>query len=65
MNVQILDRAEADLSEGYSFYEEQKNGLGMDFLRSVLTDIRKLEVTAGIHPIYHEPYYQMYTRRFL
>ena len=44
MNVQILDRAEADLSEGYSFYEEQKNGLGMDFLRSVLTDIRKLKL---------------------
>ncbi|HMU33215.1 MAG: type II toxin-antitoxin system RelE/ParE family toxin [Acidobacteria bacterium] len=64
MNVHILDGAEEDLANGYWFYEQQETGLGAEFLRSILTNIRKLEAIGGIHPIYHEPYHQMFTRRF-
>lgn len=64
MNVHILDRAKEDLAAGYQFYDEQEGGLGMIFLKSLLADIEKLESNAGIHPIYHEPYYQMLATTF-
>lgn len=64
MNVYILDRAKKDLADGYRFYEEQESGTGIYFLRSLLSDIRKLENTGGIHPVYHGPYHQMFATKF-
>jgi hypothetical protein len=64
MNVHILERAKEDLAAGHQFYEEQESGLGIYFLRSLLADIMNLENTAGTHPVYHEPYHQMFSRKF-
>jgi hypothetical protein len=35
MRIEILERAEDDLFEGYLFYEEQLAGLGAYFLESL------------------------------
>ncbi len=42
MRIEILDEAEADLVEGFLFYEHQENGLGWSFLDSLFSDIDSL-----------------------
>ena len=64
MNVDVLDPAKEDLANGYQFYEEQESGLGMIFLKSLLADIAKLAKIGGIHLVYHEPYHQMFSRKY-
>ena len=40
MTIEILDRAEQDLIEGFEFYEKQSAGLGSYFLEVELADAR-------------------------
>ena len=47
MKVIILDCAERDLDDGWSFYEEQ--GAGDYFFDSLSADIESLTLYAGIH----------------
>ncbi len=49
MKVVILDWAERDLDDGWSFYEEQEKGVGDYFLDSLSADIESLAWYAGIH----------------
>ena len=49
MNMRIHKRAEADLSGGFAFYEQQGQGLGDYFLESIYSDIDALRLFAGIH----------------
>ena len=42
MKIEILDEAEADLIEGFHFYERQETGLGLYFLDSLFSDIDSL-----------------------
>ena len=49
MRIEVLDKAENDLVEGYLFYEEQQAGLGAHFLESLYSDIESLRLHAGIH----------------
>ena len=39
MWVRITEPAEADLEQGYLFYEQQQTGLGTYFLDALFTDI--------------------------
>ena len=39
MSIEILDKAEDDLVEGYLFYDAQQAGLGAYFLESLYSDI--------------------------
>jgi plasmid stabilization system protein ParE len=48
--VWIARSAEADLLEGYVFYERQQAGVGDYFLDSLFADIDALALYAGIHP---------------
>ena len=48
MKIEILDRAEVDLLDGYYFYESQQTGLGDYFLNSLYSDIESLQLYAGI-----------------
>lgn len=63
MNVRILDEAENDLMEGFSFYETQSSGLGDHFLDSLFADIDLLLHRAGIHPVFMG-YHRLLARRF-
>ena len=51
MKIEILPEAQVDLDNGYWFYENQVSGLGLYFLTSLVSDIRSLQLFAGIHPI--------------
>ena len=51
MRVEILDLAEADLQEGFVFYESQDSGVGDYFLNSVYSEIDSLVLYAGIHRV--------------
>ena len=48
--VRIARSAEADLLQGYVFYERQQAGVGDYFLDSLYADIDALALYAGIHP---------------
>ncbi len=49
MKVRILSSAQADLSEGFAFYEKQQPGLGAYFLDSLFADIDSLALYGGMH----------------
>jgi hypothetical protein len=42
VRIEILDEAEADLIEGFDFYERQETGLGWYFLDSLFSDVDSL-----------------------
>jgi plasmid stabilization system protein ParE len=48
--VRIVRSAEADLLEGYVFYERQQAGVGDYFLDSLCANIDALALYASIHP---------------
>ena len=52
MNVEHRDEARVDLVEGAAFYGEQSVGLDEYFLKCLREDIKKLEVTGGVHAQY-------------
>jgi hypothetical protein len=49
MRIEILDKAEQDLVNGFDFYEIQYQGLGHYFLDSVYADMESLQLYYGIH----------------
>ena len=51
MNVNISDDAEADIREGYWFYEKQNDGLGNYFRDCIIADIDSLAFYGGIHEV--------------
>ena len=51
MRIKILSIAEADLEEGYRFYESQADGLGTYFLDTLYSDIDSLAYFAGMHRV--------------
>ena len=64
MRIQILDRAERDLIEGFRFYESQGVGLGSYFLTNLYADIESLHIYAGIHSKPYKSYCRLLSRRF-
>jgi len=51
VKIEILDEAQADLIEGFYFYEGQQAGLGSYFLDSLFSDIDSLLLYAGVHQV--------------
>jgi hypothetical protein len=49
VTLRILSLAEADLLDGFRFYERQGSGVGWYFLESVNSDIESLRLYAGVH----------------
>lgn len=64
MRIEILDKAEGDLVDGFRFYEGHEAGLGADFLDSLYSDIDSLRVYAGIHRVAYRHYHRLLSRRF-
>ncbi len=64
MTIEILDKAESDLVEGYLFYEARQAGLGMYFLESLYSDIESLQLYAGIHRVAYRNYYRLVSKKF-
>ena len=64
MKIQILQAAKQDLIAGFSFYEQQGEGLGQYFLDTLFSDIDSLVVNAGIHSVFFDKYYRLLSKRF-
>ncbi len=63
MKIEILNEAELDLLDGYSFYEMQSPGLGDYFIDSLFSEIDSLLLFAGAHEAHHG-YHRLTVRRF-
>ena len=64
MKVEVLDRAAADLIDGFHFYERQQEGVGGYFLASLYSDIESLKLFAGIHRKAYKDYHRLLSKRF-
>lgn len=63
MNVTISSDAEADIAEGYWFYEQQTPGLGSYFRTCIMADIDSLTFFGGVHQTEYG-YCRMLAKRF-
>ncbi|MGC2352021.1 MAG: hypothetical protein WA496_01360 [Candidatus Udaeobacter sp.] len=63
MTLRILSLAEADLLDGFRFYERQSIGVGWYFLETLSSDIESLRLYASIHPKVFG-YHRMLSKRF-
>lgn len=63
MKIIITNEAEIHIAKAMSFYESQKNGLGLYFLDSISSDIESLHIYYGIH-IKINNYYRILSKRF-
>jgi hypothetical protein len=64
MKIKILDQAEADLIEGFHFYETQPTGVGDYFLANLYADIESLRLYGGIHLKPYKNYHRIYSQSF-
>ena len=64
MKIRILESAQQDLIEGYSFYEMQEIGVGNYFLESIFSDVESLRLFVGIHSIHFDKYHRLLSKRF-
>lgn len=62
MIVNISTDAEADIREGYWFYEDQSSGLGDYFRDCIIADIDSLTFYGGIHEISYLYHRKLATR---
>ena len=63
MRIQVLDEAQADLIEGFHFYEHREGGVGSYFLDCLFSDIDSLLLFAGIHQVVYG-YHRCLSKRF-
>ena len=64
MTVEILDKAENDLVNGFVFYEEQQQGLGTYFRESLFADIDSLRILGGAHRAVYRQFHRALANRF-
>ena len=62
--VSLRPRAEADLLEARVWYDEQRPGLGEEFVASVGEAIGSLEKEAERFPLYYRGFRRLLLRRF-
>ncbi len=60
----IEPEAENDLASAYRWYEEQRAGLGVDFLNCVEEVFRRIRDTPEAHAVVHNGARQTLTRRY-
>jgi hypothetical protein len=64
VRIEILDKAEDDLVNGFKFYEEQQLGLGAYFRESLSADIDALRIHGGVHRVVYRNYHRALSKRF-
>ena len=60
----VAPEAEQDIAEAYGWYEQQRAGLGEDFLTCVDACIQALRRMPQAHQLVHENYRRRLVRRF-
>lgn len=64
IRVEISEDAQADLNEGFVFYEAQEPGLGDYFIACLRADIEGLKVSAGAHRVVYADYHRLLSKVF-
>lgn len=64
IRVEISEDAQADLNEGFLFYEAQEPGLGNYFIASLRADIEGLKVSGGAHRVVYADYHRLLSKVF-
>ena len=62
--VLIRPEAEADLDEAYRWYEQQREGLGADFLLCFEEALEQIRLTPEIYPIVYKQVRRGFIQRF-
>jgi plasmid stabilization system protein ParE len=60
----FIPEAKADVADAYLWYEDQSQGLGMEFLRCVEAALLSVQRTPLLYPSVHESYRRVLVRRF-
>lgn len=61
--VRTLSLAEADLYDGFQFYDRKEPDVGSYFIESLFSDIESLRLYAGVHRKIFD-YHRMLAKRF-
>lgn len=64
IRVEISEDAQADLNEGFVFYETQEPGLGDYFVACLRANIEGLKVSAGAHRVVYADYHRLLSKVF-
>jgi plasmid stabilization system protein ParE len=60
----VAPEAEQDVAEAYAWYEDQRTGLGEDFLGCVEASIEAILRTPEMYSVIHKSYRRALVRRF-
>jgi plasmid stabilization system protein ParE len=64
IRVEISEDAQADLNEGFLFYEAQEPGVGDYFIACLRTDIEGLKMSGGAHRVVYADYHRLLSKVF-
>jgi len=64
VTIEILDKAEDDLVNGFAFYESQQTGFVPYFRESLSADIESLRIHGGVHRVVYRNYHRTLSKRF-
>jgi hypothetical protein len=64
MKIRVLRSASRTVAEGIRFYDRQEVGLGAYFLNSIMSDVRSLSITAGVHQKMAGSYFRLVCTKF-
>jgi len=64
IRVEISEDAQADLNEGFVFYEAQEPGLGDYFIACLRADIEGLKISGGTHRVVYADYHRLLSKVF-
>jgi len=62
--VLVRGKAERDMKEARDWYEEQRRGLGVEFLKELSAAMRWLELNPERQPFYYGHFRRVLLRRF-
>jgi len=63
-DVVVRPRAEADLHKAFAWYENQRDGLGQEFVSEIAHCVRLLENDPHQRPLYYRGFRRCLVRRF-
>ena len=64
MNLRYTDRARVDLEIAFNWYEDQRHGLGHEFLNCVESVIRNIIHMPEMYSVQHDNFRRAIVRRF-
>jgi len=64
MNLRYTERAQEDLEVAVSWYEKQKHGLGLEFLDSVESSLKRIKSSPHMYEIIYASHRRCLIRRF-